>query len=101
MPKPKGKVGPPRSHGKNPKRRPARKPADDHIPESAIDRGPDDDKPQDDDSTSSRIEIDVPVAMWVCKITLQAVPHSLLRNTRISVIAIQNVAPGRNLLVLG
>lgn len=101
MPKPKGKVGPRRSRGKNPKRRPAPEPANDHIPESIIGRGSDDDEPEDDDSTSLRIKIDVPVAMWVCKTTLQGVPHSLLREIRISVIAIRNVAPGRNLLVLG
>jgi hypothetical protein len=101
MPKPKGKVGPPRSHGKNPKRRPAPEPADDYIPESIIGRGPDEDEPEDDDSTSLRIKIDVPVAMWVCKTALQAVLYNLPREIRISGIAIRNVAPGRNSLVLG
>lgn len=101
MPKPKGKVGPPRNHGKNPKRRRAPEPANDYIPESIIGRGSDDNEPEDDDPTSLSIRIDVPVAMWVCKITLLAFLHDLLREIRISVIAIRNVAPGRNLLVLG
>ena len=67
MPKPKGKTGPSKGHNKNFKRRPAQKLECDYVPESAIDREPDNEEPEDDDSTSLRIRIDVPVAMWVCK----------------------------------
>ena len=99
MPKPKGKTGPSRRNNKNAKRCLAPKLADDYIPASAIDREPDDEGPEDDDSTGLRIKIDVPVAMWVCKTILCGCPHGLLREARISVIATQNAAQGRNLLV--
>ena len=99
MPKPKGKTSPSRRNNKNAKRRLAPKLADDYIPASAIDREPDDEGPEDDDSTALRIKIDVPVAMWVCKTILCGCPHDLLREARISVIATQNAAQGRNLLV--
>ena len=100
MPKPKGKAGSSRGRNKNFKRRPAPKPATDYIPESAIDRGPDDEEPEDDDSASLKIKINVPVAMWVRNTTLCSVPYGLLREVRILAIAIQNAARGRNLLVL-
>ena len=64
MPKPKGKTGPFKGHNKNFRHRPATKSTHEYIPESAVDREPDLEEPEDEDSTSS-IEIDVPVAMWV------------------------------------
>ena len=79
MPRPKGKAGPSRGHNKNFKRRPAPKPTADYIPESAIDRGLDDEEPEDDGSTNLRINIDVPVAMWVRKTTPCNVTHDLPR----------------------
>lgn len=100
MPKPKGKAGPSKGHNKNFKRRTALKPASDYIPESAIDRELDDEE-AGEDSTGLKIKIDVPVAMWVCKVILYDIPHDLLREIRISVIVTQNAAQERNLLVLG
>jgi len=101
MPKPKGKAGSSKGYNKNFKRRPAPKSEHDYIPESAVDREPDGDEPEDDDSTSLRTKINVPVAMWVCKIALHGDPHDLLRGARTSGIATPNVARERNLLVLG
>ena len=101
MPKPKGRAGPSRGHNKNFKRRPAPKPENDYVPESAIDREPDDEESEGDDSASLRIKIDVPVAMWVCKITPYGDARSLIIEVRISAIVIQNAARGRNLHVLG
>ena len=101
MPKPKGKAGPSRGRNKNFKHRSAPKSATDYIPESAIDRGLDDGEPEDSDSTSSKIKIDVSVAMWVCKTTMYGVPHDLPSDVRISVIAIRNAAQERNSLALG
>jgi len=75
MPKPKGKAGPSKGHNKNFKRRSAPKFKDDYIPESAIDREPGGEEPEGDDSTSLRIKIDVPVAMWVCKTIVYGDPH--------------------------
>lgn len=73
MPKPKGKAGPSKGYNKYFKRRPTTKPTYDHVPESAIDRKPDVEEPEDEDSACSRIKIDVPVAMWVCETT----PHAM------------------------
>ncbi|KAF9788448.1 DUF367-domain-containing protein [Thelephora terrestris] len=64
MPKPKGKAGPSKGYNKNTKRRPTIRAIDDRIPESAIDRAPDVEELEDEDSTDLRINIDVPVAMW-------------------------------------
>ena len=100
MPKPKGKAGSSKGHSKNFKRRPAQKSEHDHIPESAIDRDPDGEEPEDDDSPSLRTKIGVPVAMWVCKITLHGGPHDLLRVIRTLGIATPNAAQERNLVVL-
>jgi len=99
MPKPKGKAGPSKGHNKNFKRRSAGKSTYDYIPESAIDREPGGEEQEDDNSTSPRIKIDVPVAMWVCKTALHCVPRDLLREFRTSDIATQNAARGRSLLV--
>ena len=101
MPKPKGKAGSSKGYNKNFKRRPAPESERDCIPESAIDREPDSEEPDDNDSTSTKTKISVPVAMWVCKITLHGGPHNLLREFRTLGIAIPNVARERNLLVLG
>jgi hypothetical protein len=75
MPKPKGKAGPSKGHNKNSKRRSAPKSEYDYIPESAIDREPNVEESEDDDSTSSRIKIDIPVAMWVSETTLHGGPR--------------------------
>jgi len=101
MPKPKGKAGPSRGRNKNFKHRQVSKPAEDYIPESAIDREPDDGEAEDDDLTTLRIKIDVPVAMWVCKAFLYDAPHNILREIRILVIVTRNAARERNSLVLG
>ena len=79
MPKLKGKAGPSKGHNKNSKRRSAPKSEYDYIPESAIDREPNGEEPEDDGSASSRIKIDVPVAMWVSETTLHGGPHNLQR----------------------
>lgn len=76
MPKPKGKAGSSRGHNKNFRRRPTKDSTYDHIPESAIDREPDAGELEDEDSTGSRIKIDVPVAMWVCEATPRGVSHN-------------------------
>ena len=76
MPKPKGKAGPSKGHNKNFKRRSAPKFKGDYIPESAIDREPGDEEPEDEDL---RIKIDVPVAMWVCKTIKHGGPHDSQR----------------------
>jgi hypothetical protein len=98
MPKPKNKAGPPRGQNKNTKRRVATKITlgYDYIPESIIDREPDTEKPEDEDSASSRTKIDVPIAMWVCETSPCNLSRNLLRRIRILVIAIQNAAQGRN-----
>lgn len=101
MPKPKRKASSSKGYNKNTKRRSAPKSECDYVPESAIDREPDDEEPEDGDSASLRIKISVPVAMWVCKTTLYDSPQNSLREARISGIAIQNAAQGRNSLVLG
>ena len=101
MPKPKGKAGSSKGYSRNFKRRPAPKSDRDYIPESAIDRQPDYGEPQDDDPTSLRTKINVPVAMWVCKITLHGGPRDLLREIRTLGIATPNAARERNLLALG
>jgi len=101
MPKPKGKAGSSKGYKKNFKRRPGPKSEHDYIPESAIDREPDDGQLEDDGPMNLRMKISVPVAMWVCKITLRGGPHDLLREVRTSGIVIQSAARERNLLGLG
>jgi len=101
MPKPKGKGGASKGYSKNFKRRPAPKPEHDCIPESAIDREPDGEEPEGNDSTSMKTKISVPVAMWVCKITLHGDPHDLLRDVRTLGIATLSAAQERNFLALG
>ena len=101
MPKPKGKAGSSKGHNKNFRRRPAPKSEHDYIPESAIDREPDDGEPEDDDPINLRMKISVPVAMWVCKIALCGNPHDLLRELRILDIVTPSAARGRNSLALG
>ena len=64
---PKGKAGPSKHHNKNYKRHPVAKLTYDHIPESVIDREYDTDEPENEDSTGSKMKIDVPIAMWVCR----------------------------------
>lgn len=65
MPKPKGKAGPSKGYNKQFKRRPTARATHDYIPESAIDREPDVEEPEDEDSANSRVKVDVPIAMWV------------------------------------
>ena len=65
MPKPKGKAGSSKGYNKQFKRRLTARATHDYIPESAIDRDPDVEGSEDEDSASSRIKIDVPIAMWV------------------------------------
>jgi hypothetical protein len=96
MPKPKGKAGPSKGYNKNTKRRPTIRAIDDRIPESAIDREPDGEL-EDGDSTDLRINIDVPVAMWVREIPPYDITPVLLKEVRISVIAIQSVVQGKSL----
>jgi hypothetical protein len=101
MPKPKGKTGPSKGHNKNFKRRPTTTLSHDYIPDSAVDREPDADEPEDGDSTSSKLKIDVPVAMWVCETTPSCDSlRNLLKVVRILVIATQNAARVRSSLAL-
>ena len=101
MPKPKGKAGSSKGYNRNFRRRPAPKSECDSIPESAIDREPDGEEPEDNDSTRMRTKISIPVAMWVCKITLHGGLRGLLRVIRTLGIATPNAVRERNLLVLG
>lgn len=101
MPKPKGKAGSSKGHNKNFKRRPTPKSEYDHIPESAIDREPDNKEPEDDDPANSKTKIGVPVAMWVCGITPYDDRHDLPGEVRILGIVTRNAARGRNSLALG